>query len=126
VREASEGLPPLAYWTRHVVEPAREQYFFVNLVTSPRIRDPRPYTLHVRATGSSRLLASARLDLSTWSIGLPLSFVFERGDGRAGAPFIGDELPATQTVREEACAPAMTPRAQLAQDTAPGSSRMRT
>jgi hypothetical protein len=34
VREASEGLPPLAYWTRHVVEPGREQYFFVNLVTS--------------------------------------------------------------------------------------------
>jgi len=101
VREASEGLPPLAYWTRHVVEPAREQYFFVNLVTSPRSRDPRPYTLHVRATGSSRLLASARLDLSTWSIGLPLSFVFERGDGRAGAPFIGDELPATQTVSVE-------------------------
>jgi hypothetical protein len=101
VREASEGQPPLAYWTRHVVEPGREQYFFVNLVTSARTRDPRPYTIHVRATGSSRLTASARLDLSTWSIGLPLSFVFEPGDGRAGAPFIGDELPATQTLSVE-------------------------
>jgi hypothetical protein len=101
VREASEHLPPLAYWTRHVIEAGREQYFFVNLVTSPRLRDPRAYTLQVRTTGSSRLLASARLDLSTWSVGLPLSFVFERGDGRAGAAFVGDEPPATQTVSVE-------------------------
>lgn len=96
VREATAHHTPLSYWTRHRVQPQREQFFFVNPVTGTGIGHDRPYTLFVRVWGGTRLVSYTKVDLAGWNIGLPLSFVFQRDDRNAGSPLIGDYgLPAT-------------------------------
>lgn len=84
------GSAPLYYYTRHRVEPNRDQLLFVNLVTGSRIADDRPYTLHVRVRGRAQLLSARRVDLSQWSLGLPLSLVFTEGDNAAGGSLMPD------------------------------------
>jgi hypothetical protein len=36
----------------------------------------------------AEILSVRRVDLSSWDIGLPLSFVFDRDDHQAGSPWI--------------------------------------
>jgi hypothetical protein len=116
-----EGSTPLYYYTRHTLEPEREQLFFVNPVTGTAIGDDRPYTLHVRVRGRAEILSVQKLDLSSWSVGLPLSLLFTREQDSAVARMIDDhaQLPVTDefVTRDEALAfvrPAVDPGASAA------------
>jgi hypothetical protein len=103
IHEAAPGRPAIAYWTRHEIDADREQLFFVNVVNGTRIRDERPYTLHVRVHGDARLVSSTRVDLSRWgSACLELHVRTERRAARRS--FRRPSPPATETVSVEAVA----------------------
>jgi hypothetical protein len=91
----SSGSTPLFYYTRHRLQPDRDQFFFVNVVSGTRIGDDRPYTLYVSVRGRAELLAATKVDLSGWKVGLPLSFVFNQKDDQPGSALIDDGLPVT-------------------------------
>jgi len=97
VRERTSKSDPLAYYTRHRIQPDREQFFFFNIVSGTNIGDDRPYTAFVRVRGKAELLSSTRVDLSAWSLGLPLGFVFDENDDQVGSPFIAPYLPTEET-----------------------------
>jgi hypothetical protein len=84
------GSTPLYYYTRHTLEPEREQFFFVNPVAGSAIGDDRPYTLHVRVRGRAEILSVQKLDLRAWNIGLPLSLLFAREQDSTVARMVDD------------------------------------
>jgi hypothetical protein len=88
VRDGSSHDPPLAYFTHHRIRPGREQFFFLNVVSGSYLGDDRPYTAWVSVREGAEILSARRVDLSSWDIGLPLSFVFDRDDHQAGSPRI--------------------------------------
>jgi hypothetical protein len=96
VRAGSAHDPPLAYYTRHQLQPNREQFFFVNLVGGTQLGDDRPYAYMVTVRGGAQIVSSTRVNLSSWSLGLPLSFVFNDNDDHAGSSFVGRERPVTE------------------------------
>jgi hypothetical protein len=102
VRERTSKSDELSYYTRHRLEPDREQYFFFNVVSGTGIGDDRPYTAIVRVRGRAEILSATRVDLSQWSLGLPLSFVFDENDERVGSPFIAPILPTEETYASRA------------------------
>jgi hypothetical protein len=87
---------PSYYQTRHTLVPGRDQYFFVNVVAGSQLADEREYWLSVMVRGSAEILSVSRIDLSEWSIGLPLSFVFVDGDRQPGNPGLYGTWPPTE------------------------------
>jgi hypothetical protein len=100
VRESAGLKPALAYYTRHRLSPNREQFFFVNVSCGREGGDERPYTLSVIVRGGARILSGRQIDLAGWSIGLPLSFVFEDDNDEPRNSFIGEEREVTAFFEE--------------------------
>ncbi len=100
VREGAEiGRNSYYYYTRHLLAPGRNSFFFVNPVSGDGVGDPRPYTLYVRVRGSE-ILSVRKLDLSGWRIGLPLSVSFSEGDDQPGAGLMpNDRVDVTERLR---------------------------
>jgi hypothetical protein len=65
-------------------------------VAGSQLADEREYWLSVMVRGSAEILSVSRIDLSEWSIGLPLSFVFVDGDRQPGNPGLYGTWPPTE------------------------------
>ncbi len=76
---------PRALETTHVLQPNREQFFFVTCLQGWEFGDPRPYNCSAYLDGDAEITSCRRVDLKHWDR-LPVSTVFYDGEDSAGSP----------------------------------------
>lgn len=88
--------------TRHRLQPAARQYFFVSFLRSSRSGDHRPCALKVETAGDARIVEAVEIDLSDWNR-LQVNTVFPAEGEAPVSPFVGGRT--TQTLQRFATTP---------------------